>query len=333
MLADRDRPAIRQTSPRTAFAAPLLLATGAAALLLATCWSLADRTATLVVLPVATLLLAGCATRPLPAWAAGAATGLAGVASGGTVLAVAGARDLSVDQAGVLLLVVPAVLLVLSRPQLGVVRRSAAEAVAVLLAVVAVGLATADPGWLSWTLALTGLGVLAGAVASDRRMLAPVGALLLSTSSWVRLAEAGVDAPEPYVLPVAALALALGHLRFRSAPSTGSHAAYGPGLALLLVPSTLVALGEDGLARPLLLGVAALVVLLVGARTRLQAPLVYGAGALAVVALDLLAPYASAVPRWTALAGAGTLLVVVGATFEQRRREMLVLRDRYEALH
>jgi hypothetical protein len=53
---------------------------------------------------------------------------------------------------------------------------------------------------------------------------------------------------------------------------------------------------------------------------------------LAVVALDLLAPYASAVPRWAALAAAGTLLVVVGATFEQRRREVADVRARVAAL-
>jgi hypothetical protein len=38
------------------------------------------------------------------------------------------------------------------------------------------------------------------------------------------------------------------------------------------------------------------------------------------------------VPRWSALAAAGTLLVVVGATFEERRRDAARLRDRYAAL-
>jgi hypothetical protein len=108
--------------------------------------------------------------------------------------------------------------------------------------------------------------------------------------------------------------------------------AYGPGLGLLLLPSLVVAVDGTGLARPLLLGAVALGVLLIGVAGRSQAPLVAGAATLAVLAIDLLAPYASAVPRWTALAAAGTLLVVVGATFEQRRRDAVLLRERYAAL-
>ena len=72
--------------------------------------------------------------------------------------------------------------------------------------------------------------------------------------------------------------------------------------------------------------------LLVGARGRLQAPLVVGAGVLVVVALDLLGPYAAALPRWLSLGGAGTLLLVVGATYEQRRRDLARLREGYDAL-
>jgi hypothetical protein len=241
------------------------------------------------------------------------------------------AAGLVAEQVGGLLLLAPAGLLAASALLEGT-RRTALHAATAALTVVAVGLAAADPGWLSWTLAGSGVLALAAALSADRRPLAPLGALLLTASSWVRLAQADVDAPEPYVLPLAALALLLGHLRARRDAGVGSRAAYGPGLALLLGPSVLAALAEDGLARPLLVGTAGLAVLLVGARLRLQAPLVAGGGALAVVALDLLAPYAAAVPRWTALAAAGTLLVVVGATFEQRRRELADLRDRVAAL-
>jgi hypothetical protein len=148
----------------------------------------------------------------------------------------------------------------------------------------------------------------------------------------VRLADAGVTAPEPYVLPLAAVALVLGHLRRRAEATTRSWAAYGPGLVLALVPSLLASLEGTSLVRPLLVGLAALVVLLVGARTGLQAPLAVGAGVLAVDALDLLGPYAAALPRWLSLGGAGALLLVVGATYEQRRRDVARLRERYDAL-
>jgi hypothetical protein len=234
---------------------------------------------------------------------------------------------------GGLLLVVPALLVLLSRlPQAGSARRTGAQLAAAVGALPAVLLALGDAGWLSWTLAGSGLLVLLVAVEADRRLVAPVGGLLVSASSWVRLAEAGVDAPEPYALPLAAIALWLGHLRFRRDRGTRSQAAYGPGLALLLVPSLLAALTGTGLGRPLLLGALALGVLLVGARARLQAPLAFGAGTLAVLALELLGPYAAAAPRWVPLAAAGALLVVLGATYEQRRRDVDVLRTRYEGL-
>ena len=72
--------------------------------------------------------------------------------------------------------------------------------------------------------------------------------------------------------------------------------------------------------------------LLLGATTRLQAPLAVGAAVLVVVALDLLGPYAAALPRWLSLGAAGALLLVVGATYEQRRRDVDRLRERWTAL-
>ena len=96
--------------------------------------------------------------------------------------------------------------------------------------------------------------------------------------------------------------------------------------------SLVTSLDDTDLTRPLLLALAALGVLLLGARTGLQAPLAVGGGVLAVDALQLLAPYAAALPRWMSLGVAGVLLVVVGATYEQRRREVARLRDRYDAL-
>nr|MDP9466670.1 hypothetical protein [Actinomycetota bacterium] len=118
----------------------------------------------------------------------------------------------------------------------------------------------------------------------------------------------------------------------RAEPGTRSWAAYGPGLVLALVPSLLFSLGSEQLTRALLLGLAALAVLLLGARSGLRAPLAVGSAVLLVDALDLLGPYAAALPRWLSLGGAGALLLVVGATYEQRRRDVSRLRQRYEAL-
>lgn len=64
----------------------------------------------------------------------------------------------------------------------------------------------------------------------------------------------------------------------------------------------------------------------------LRAPLLLGAGVLIIDALNLLLPYASSVPRWTLLAAVGTALVVLGATYEQRRSDLDRLRTRFAAM-
>ncbi len=306
---------------------------GSAVGALALAWSLADRTATLAVVPVllaVAVTLAVLRRRPV-------AAGVCALLLTATASAYAAAAGLAAEQTGALLVVVVAALVALASwvssavPQLRACREALAGSAAVT-AVLAVGLALPDTGWLSWTLAGLGLVALAGALRHDRRPLAPVGALLLSGSSWVRLADAGVSAPEPYVLPVALLALVLGHLRRRQVPSTSSTAAYGPGLILLLVPSLLAALEDTVPTRGLLLAVGAVTVLLVGARARLRAPLAVGAVVLGADALHLLSPYVSALPRWTVLAVLGAILLGVGASYEQRRRDLTALRDRFDAL-
>ncbi|MCW2615867.1 MAG: hypothetical protein JWN08_2861, partial [Frankiales bacterium] len=302
-----------------------------AVLLLAAAWSVADREATLVVLALASLLVAGLASRRLPAAVTAAATALAAALATAELAGAGAARELADDQVGALLLLAVAVLLALAAV-LDAVRSRAVEAVAVVTGALAACLAVRDPGWLSWVLAGLALLALATALRPERRVAAAAGGLLLSGSSWVRLADAGVTAPEPYVLPLAVLALVLGHLRRRAVPATRSWPAYGPGLSVLLLPSLLASFDDDALTRPLLLGAAALVVLLVGARERLQAPLVVGGGVLAADALRLVAPVAAALPRWSTIGLAGTLLVVVGATYEKRLRDVVRARAAYGCL-
>jgi hypothetical protein len=301
------------------------LGAGTVTAVLTAVWAAADREATLLALPVIAMAFAGVAVRRPEAAGASALTA-------GAFLAAAGAsRGLSEDQVGGLLLVAPTSLIALTFV-LDASRRLAVETAAAVLAATAIVLTTDDPGWLSWTLAVTGLLALVDALHADRRVLAAGGALLLSASSWVRLADAGISAPEPYVVPLGLAALLLGWLRVRQVPQTRSFAAYGPGLSALLLPSLIASFDDETLTRPLLLGAAALVVLLVGARRQLQAPVVVGGAVLAIDALQLIAPYAAALPRWMTLGAAGLLLVTVGATYEQRRRDLARVRERFDAL-
>lgn len=290
---------------------------------IATAWSLAQQDTTLAALPVAAVLAGAVALR----W--GLLTGAALSLVGGEAAAVAVAQGLHVDQVGGVLLMVVAgcvgLSFLLSGPH-----RLGAEAAGVLLGTVAVGLCARDPGWLSWALALDGALALVVAVRRDRRVVGYAGALLLSASSWVRLADADVHAPEPYVLPLAAMTLVLGHLRRSAHPGMGSFEAYAAGLTLALVPSLLKSLADPTPFRGLMVLLAAAAVVLVGSQQRLRAPLAIGAAVIAIDTVHLLAPYAAALPRWVILAVAGALLVGVGATYEQRLRDVHRLRERFE---
>jgi hypothetical protein len=97
------------------------------------------------------------------------------------------------------------------------------------------------------------------------------------------------------------------------------------------VPSLAAAWGDPGWTRPLLLGTAALLLTLVGARRRLQAPLVLGGSVLTLDTLHELAPYlvqvTDALPRWVPPALAGLLLLALGATYEQRLRNVRKARE------
>jgi MYXO-CTERM domain-containing protein len=146
----------------------------------------------------------------------------------------------------------------------------------------------------------------------------------------VRLADAGVHAPEPYVGPLAVAALVVGWLRRRRQPELASFAAYGPGLSLALLPSLLRSFGDDTPTRALVLLVVAVAVVVTGAHGRLRAPLVIGGLVVVADAVHLLAPYAAALPRWVLLAAAGVVLVLLGATYEQRLRDAARLREQYE---
>ncbi|NEE52969.1 hypothetical protein G3M55_51280, partial [Streptomyces sp. SID8455] len=158
-----------------------------------------------------------------------------------------------------------------------------------------------------------------------------LAAVLFVAAAWVRLAASEVSVPEAYTLPVTVPALVVGVLRRRKDPGASSWTAYGPGLAATLLPSLAVAWTDPDWLRPLLLGMAALVITLLGAKYRLQALLLLGGAVLALDTLHELAPYvvqvAGALPRWLPPALAGLLLLAVGATYEQRLREARRLKD------
>ncbi|MER6257377.1 hypothetical protein ABT224_39260 [Streptomyces sp. NPDC001584] len=318
--------ALRSPARGARIAAAVCALTGAANVSLG---ALDGRTATFAVWG---LLGAGCAvaaaygaaSRPLRSGAAVCAVGYAT----GVLVAAGAVSDLAVVWWALPVLAVPALAAALG-PRLGGVRLPV-EIAAAVAGVLAVGLSAGRAGTLALVLALAGVVCAGAAVRPDRRVLGWAAGALFAAATWVRLAEAGVSAPEAYTLPVTVPALVVGLLRRRRDPQASSWTAYGPGLTATLVPSLLAAWGDPGWMRPLLLGAAALVVTLLGARGRLQAPLLLGGAVLAAVAVHELAPYvvqvAGALPRWVPPALAGLLLLAVGATYERRLRDARRLR-------
>lgn len=140
-----------------------------------------------------------------------------------------------------------------------------------------------------------------------------------------------VGTPEAYAVPAGARLLVAGYAHRRRHRDLSSWAAYSGGLATLLVPSTIAVFGDRGLVRPTLLGAAALAVLLLGLRRRLQAPLLFGGAVLAFDAVVQLRPYLTAgydaTPRWVLIGAAGLLLLGVGITYERRLRDLRRLRQ------
>ncbi|GLF96349.1 SCO7613 C-terminal domain-containing membrane protein [Streptomyces yaizuensis] len=294
--------------------------------------ALATRPATFTVLGVLVAALLAGAVASRVGGAVRSAVVCGAVASGtALLLAVGPAAGWEAHRAGPLVLVVP-VLVALVAGRLGdhpvSVPLEVSGAVAGLVAAQA---ALAHPPTFALVCALGGVIAAGTALRPERRRIAaPVAGALFLLATWVRLAAWEVTVPEAYALPAAVPALVVGLVWRRRVPGTSSWRAYGPGLGLGLVPGLAALPGDGGWTRPLLLGLAALAVTLVGARRRLQAPLVLGGAVLALVAGNELAPYVvqavDALPRWLAPALAGLLLLAVGATYEQRLREARRLR-------
>ncbi|MEU4609610.1 SCO7613 C-terminal domain-containing membrane protein [Streptomyces umbrinus] len=298
--------------------------------------SLAAEAATLAVLGSLTALFAAVAV-----WQKHGIRAVSAAASLTYATALACATGASLDwqphHIALLVLVVPATAAFLAARLKDATPTLSVEITGAVAALVAISLAAMEPPVLALVLSLCGVIAAGTAIRPDRRQLGYLAAALFVLATWVRLASWDVGSPEAYTLPVTVPALVVGFVRRRRDPGTSSWTAYGPGLSVTLLPSLLAAWGDLDWPRPLLLGSAALLVTLVGARQRLQALLVLGGGTLALVALHELAPYIAqamgAVPRWVPPALAGLLLLALGATYEQRLRDARRVRDVLGRMH
>lgn len=258
---------------------------------------------------------------------------LAGAAAAGEGAAIALSAGASTAHAGVVVALVGGAALVAGalwrhRAAEGV----ALEAVGVVALALGAAMAAGEEPWLAVVLTAATAWFMVAGSAPARRLWLVAGAGTAVTAIWAWLATFDVGLVEAYTLPAAAVALGAGVVARRRNATVDSWAAFAPGLGIGLLPSVLLVVAEGGLARPLAVTLAALVVLLAGAQTRLQAPMVLGAGALLIVGLDALWPVAARVPRWAAIGTVGFTLLWLGATAEHRLAQLKELGRRFRDL-
>ncbi len=277
---------------------------------------------TTVAVALAGACLGAVAAARRPRWNR-AASGWAAVTGVGAVAAATAPSGLAVTAYAVAGAVTVLVAVSWARPRLELVLGR----VAVVAALVATGLAAlAAPGAAGLpplALVLAGLGLVALAYGTrpGRGRISWVGVLLCSAGNTVHLWAGEVTVVEAYSLPLATLALVVGLVRLRRQPGSPSWLTVGPAVSAALLPSAFATVGDASSTRPLLVLVAAAVVMVVGLRLRWQAPFLSGALALCVVAVAQLAPYAVGVPRWASFGTVGLVLLVLGLRYEQRRRD------------
>ncbi len=166
--------------------------------------------------------------------------------------------------------------------------------------------------------------------------LAWTGVAVLAAAALLGLLRPSAGPVEALSVPAGAFVVAVGLVRMSRLPALGSWPWLGPGLAVALLPSLVLAIGAESVPRTVALALAAAAVVVLGVARSWQAPVLVGAGVLVVHALVQLAPWLAAaydvVPRWATLALVGALLLGVGARYEARVRDAVSLRRRVAAL-
>jgi hypothetical protein len=338
----------------TAASRPIVIATviagAGAALLVTTVMVYGDGAldrATLTAIIAATAAVGGAALLGLQTWrgfgAVLAVAGLVGaiVAIAARFIVVAGSADTSIEPdlwAVIAVAVIGAVGIMALRATAGMpVARLVATAVGVAFAVALVLFTVAElmllafasvdelrPAITMSALSIAGFG---GVVWRPRLGLTPpVTAVIAAVAFGVSaLLVYGVSPVELVTVPPALAATALGVRALRRNPQARSWPALGPGLALLTLPSLAYDFfGDVELWRVVALGIVALVLVVVGAILRLQAPLLLGSVVLLVHGASQLWPWISAayeyVPWWLWLGIGGVLLIYLAARYEKNMR-------------
>jgi hypothetical protein len=189
---------------------------------------------------------------------------------------------------------------------------------------VLVGLVSVAHAWraggipiVAAALAVLGAALVGYAHRTDRAPARAGGCAALVGAAWLAVGSLGVQVPEAYTLPLAAVLLLHAGRRLATGPSWPS---WGPALAAAYGPSVVLALVEPGLLRVLLVVVAATLTTIAATGWAVRAPFLVGAGTLVIVGVGRVAMVLPA-PGLVAFGLAGALLLGVGASYESRRRQ------------
>jgi hypothetical protein len=288
-------------------------------------------------LPVKGSTLAGLAAVLVTAVVCGAAgrvpavrvAGWLGAVVSGALLAFASARslELSLHTSALWVLAVAAAGLALST-RTGRAVEAAAHGTAGAALLLTLGAARYPALVLGlWGVALGLRALWPGEPVPARRVRVVAGVVCELVAYWLLLWTGGVTLVEAYTVPVAGVALLAGWLAARTRPALHSWTAYGPALLAGFGPSLALVLAVPGEPlRRLVLGLAAVAVVVAGSVRRRQAPVVVGGTCLAVLAAHEAVLLWDLLPRWIPLGAAGLLLVGLAVTYERRRRDLDRLR-------
>ncbi|WP_432979828.1 SCO7613 C-terminal domain-containing membrane protein [Dactylosporangium sp. CA-233914] len=253
----------------------------------------------------------------------------------GFAVAAGLAAGLGLKQCAFPLLIVAAALLVLGaalprlRPNDTVIREALTiESAGYAGAVIAVLLTLGSPAHTA--AALTAVGAVLGLSAARKGRSPRQRTILIIAASvaellaiWLLLITVRVALPEAYTLPFAALALITGLIEIRNRPELGSWLAYGPALVAGFGPSLAIAVAEPGSPelRRVLLILAGVITVAVGAVRQQKAPVAVGAAVTVIATVNELFRIGLPFPIMLLLfTGTGVLLISLGATYEQRQR-------------
>jgi hypothetical protein len=193
------------------------------------------------------------------------------------------------------------------------------ERLSVTWAVVGLAMAGGSPSHRAVELTVAGVATgITAYLSQDRRRAGWVSGVLLTVASWIRLTDNDIQTVEWYTVPAATALLVYGVRRLRDDPRESTWRCLGPGLALALTPSLLLAIGEPVSWRGLFVGLASVALVALGVRGRLAAPFALGVVATGLLALRNLWPVAAFIPRWTLLFLIGGALLGAGMTWESR---------------